>query len=108
MGRLVSKTLAGAIRYSCDPEMRRACFESLSVTNSFDAEKVLQTRIVEWIQLVDQPAQGKQSPPSKRQRVRQPSSLLFSLTLTSIFFFNTKVDNSDHPVIVVEDLDGWE
>ncbi len=66
--KLVSKTLAECIRFTISTEMRDSCFESLNVTNSFDAEKVLQKRLTDWIQ----PASNKAvilTPPPKRQKV---------------------------------------
>lgn len=45
---LVSKTITQVIRFSTSQDLRQTCFTSLNVKNSFEAEKVICEKLIEW------------------------------------------------------------
>lgn len=56
--------------------MRRSCLESLDVTNSYDAEKILRDQLVNWTPRKDEP---EKEPEAQHQPIRVKENLAASL-----------------------------
>lgn len=68
LAKLAGKSLAEVIRFSTNRNFRLSCLESLQVTNSYDAEKVMQQKLVEMGTGTTTPVDPATNPAPAEQR----------------------------------------